>query len=188
MKAESKVKLNRGHEALVEVGAFLQHTLATYICALYLSPWLIGRWFGWFLPIMRISPVSIQGDFYLQHLELISFFPALAAGYAATRFINRKGSVWAFTAPVVLLLYKMTRFDAPHSVLTNNSMSALRYYFDIMRVMPTRVNFLTSDPERVLAQEFFTAPFYAGVAYSLGAWESREKLLTRLFTFERPGD
>jgi hypothetical protein len=46
-------------------------------------------------------------------------------------------------------------------------------------------NPLASDPVRVLAQMTITAPFYAGIAYSLGALASKHQLLTKLFTFEK---
>jgi len=54
--------------------------------------------------------------------------------------------------------------------------------------MPTFANPLASDPVRVLAQISITAPFYAGVAYSLGALVSKHQLLIKLFTFEKHGE
>jgi hypothetical protein len=33
-----------------------------------------------------------------------------------------------------------------------------------------------------------TAPFYAGIAYSLGALASKHRVLTKLFTFEKHDD
>jgi hypothetical protein len=41
-------------------------------------------------------------------------------------------------------------------------------------------NSICGDPVRVVAQLFVTAPFYAGIAYSLGALSSKYKLLTKL--------
>ena len=64
-------------------------------------------------------------------------------------------------------------------------MTALKYFFDIQKVMPTWANPLASDPERVAAQMFVTAPFYAGLAYSLGALMSKHQLLVKPFTFEK---
>ena len=56
---------------------------------------------------------------------------------------------------------------------------------DIQKVMPTFANPLASDPVRVWAQMSVTAPFYAGVAYSLGALSSQHALLSKLFKFEQ---
>jgi hypothetical protein len=39
---------------------------------------------------------------------------------------------------------------------------------------------LRKRPVRVLAQMTITAPFYAGVGYSLGAWITQQRLITKL--------
>ena len=84
------------------------------------------------------------------------------------------------------LAYKMLQYHAPSSVLVGDSMSVFTYFFHIERVMPTMTNPIASDPIRVLAQMTVTAPFYAGVAYSLGAWSATRKLITRVWlTFEK---
>jgi hypothetical protein len=82
---------------------------------------------------------------------------------------------------VLVLAYKMLRYQAPSSVLIGTSMSAFRYFFDIQTSMPTIANPTATDPFRALAQIIITAPFYAGVAYSLGALASKRKLLESLF-------
>jgi hypothetical protein len=64
-------------------------------------------------------------------------------------------------------------------------MTSIKYFFDIQKVMPTWANPLVSDPTRVAAQMFVTAPFYAGVAYSVGALIAKHELLTKLFTFDK---
>ncbi len=71
------------------------------------------------------------------------------------------------------------------TVLYGNSMTTAKYFFDILKVMPTRQNILVSYPIRVWAQMSVTAPFYAGVAYSFGALASKYMLLTKLFIFEK---
>ena len=63
----------------------------------------------------------------------------------------------------------MALFSAPSSVLFGASMSAFSYFFDIQKVMPTLANPLVSDPIRVLRQLYLTAPFYAGVGFSVGS-------------------
>jgi hypothetical protein len=166
------------------VPAFAMHTATVYIFAVHVSPWLVGRWFAWILPILQISTVTSAADWYLQHLELVSTFPALVAGYFVARRPDSLAT-WAWSIPTVVLAYKMLRYQAPSSVLVGASMSALRYFFEIERVMPTMRYATPSDPVRVLAQMTITAPFYAGVAYSFGAWVSKRELLTKLFSFRR---
>jgi hypothetical protein len=65
-------------------------------------------------------------------------------------------------------------------------MTALKFFFDSRR--RANPDPLASDPIRVWAQFSVTAPFYAGVAYSLGALASKHQLLTKLFTFEKRGE
>lgn len=47
--------------------------------------------------------------------------------------------------------------------------------------MPTFADPLASDPVRVFAQMFVTAPFYAGVAYSFGAMVEKYRLFETIF-------
>ena len=79
----------------------------------------------------------------------------------------------------------MLLYHPPSSVLYDNSTSAINYFFDIQKVMPTIRNPLASDPIRVWAQMMVTTPLYAGVAYSLGALVAKHRLVTKLFTFEK---
>jgi hypothetical protein len=173
-------------ETLVgRLGALGLHTLAVYVCAVHLSPWLVGRWFAWGARILQISATTLPADWYLQHLELASIVPAVLLGYIAAR---QSGSVatWAWGIPTLVLAYGMLRYHAPSSVLFGSSMSAVRYYFDIEHTMPTMMNPTASDPVRVLAQMTVTASFYSGVAYSLGAWSAKRQLIPKLFGFAKP--
>jgi hypothetical protein len=169
-------------------GLFLLNTALVYVFATRVSPMLVGRWFAWFAPALNIPASISSGDWYLSHLEIVAILPALVAGYIDIgRFIPsivgkriaewRSGSAgtYAWVVPTLLLLYKMWRFRPPTSVLVGPSVSAFSYLFDIQKVMPTLANPLASDPKRVLAQMYVTAPFYAGLAYSLGAlaWQRR---------------
>jgi hypothetical protein len=165
------------------IAGFGTHTVAVYVCAVHVSPWLVAHTFVWLLPILRV-PTSIPApDWYLQHLELVSTVPTLILGYLVAR---RPGSVavWAWVIPFLVLLFKMAQYDPPSSVLTGGSISTIRYFFDIQRIMPTMTNPTASDPVRVLAQMTITAPFYAGVAYSLGAWASKQQALTTFLSFK----
>ena len=46
--------------------------------------------------------------------------------------------------------------------------------------MPTFYDFRGSDPVRVAAQMTVVAPFYSGVAYSIGALTKKRKVLERI--------
>lgn len=173
-------------ETLVgRLGAFGLHTLGVYVCAVNLSPWLIGRCFAWGAGVLQISAATLPGNWYLQHLALASIVPGVLVGYIAAR---RPASVatWAWGIPTLVLAYEMLRYHAPSSVLFGSSMSAVSYYFDIEQAMPTMMNPTASDPVRVLAQMTVTASFYVGVAYSLGAWSAKRKLIAKLFGFANP--
>jgi len=182
---------------LGRVAAFGIHTVVVYAAAVQVSPWLVYHWFGWIAPVLQVSISMPATDWYLQHLEIVTVVPAMVLGYLdVTRFFpptirNYVGSasrdsvaLWAWVVPAVALGYKMSLYHAPSSVLFSSSMSATKYFFDIQKFMPTRTNYF-SDPLRVLEQMTITAPFYAGVAYCLGALASKHRLLTEVFTYEK---
>jgi hypothetical protein len=137
-------------------------------------------------------------NWYLRHFELVAIVPALAIGYiSAMRFPraivgkyvgdgrSHAVAVWVWIVPVLILAYKMALHYANSSVLYPSSISsAVKYFFDIQQVVPTVANPLAGDASRALAQLTVTAPFYAGVAYSLGALVSKRKVLTNLFRSE----
>jgi hypothetical protein len=61
----------------------------------------------------------------------------------------------------------------------------MKYFFDIVKAMPTLQDPFASDPIRAWAQMSVTAPFYAGLTYSLGALASKYRAVEKLFTFEK---
>lgn len=176
------------------LGWFLLDTFLVYVCAIHLSPILVGRWFAWIVPALGIHSSVTPENWYLRHLELATIVPAFIAGYVDLgRFlpatIGKQIATWrsgsaaslAWLIPTVLLLWHLLFFHAPVSVLYRSSMSAFGYYFDIQHVMPTLSNLLASDPVRLLSQMYVTAPFYAGVAFSIGALVWKRRLLPRVF-------
>jgi hypothetical protein len=179
------------------VAAFMLHTYIAYTCAMHLSAWLVYHWFGWVMPILHVSSSTLATDWYLQHFEVMTILPALVVGYLniahflpnTIRNFMHEGhhsiATWAWIFPTLVLLYRMQAYDGPSSVLYGSSMTSVKYFFEVVRVMPTRQRFLVSDPIRVWAQMSVTAPFYAGIAYSLGALASKHHVLTKLFTFEK---
>jgi hypothetical protein len=191
---------------LGRVVAFGLHTVVVYTSAVHLSPWMVFHWFGWVAPILQISIGMPATDWYLQHLETVTVVPAVILGYFnVTRFFpltirNYIGevpfdsvAVWAWSVPALVLGCKMLLYHAPSSVLYATSlyatsMSAIKYFLDIQKVMPTTSNPFASDPVRVLEQMTVTAPFYAGITYSLGALVSKHRLLIKLFASEKPDE
>jgi hypothetical protein len=160
--------------------AFSLHTATVYIWAIHFAPWLIGRWFAWGAPTLGRSANVGPGDWYLQHLELVSTVPALLIGYIAAHHRAESVAVWAWAVPSLVLAYKILRFHSLSSVLASTPVSGLSYFFDIQRSMPTMAHLGASDPVRVLAQMTITAPFYTGIGYSLGALASKQRLLARI--------
>jgi hypothetical protein len=148
--------------------------------------------------LLQISSRVPAQDWYLRHLEVVTIVPALIAGHInVMRFVPAivgrpiwdarfdSAVTWAWSVPTLVLLYRMLQYQAPASVLFGTSITAMKYFFDIQKVVPTWANPFASDPTRVAAQMFVTAPFYAGVAYSLGALMSKYNLLIKLFTFDK---
>lgn len=164
------------------VGAFGLHTIAVYVCAVHLSPWLVSRWFAWGAPLLQVPTVTPPGDWYLQHMELASIIPAALIGYIVARRAESVAT-WTWGIPALALVYSMLRYQAPSSVLIGTSLSTLKYFFDIQTPMPTIANPTASDPVRALAQILITAPFYAGLAYSLGAQIAKRRLIKKLLSF-----
>lgn len=176
------------------LGLFLLDTFLVYVCAIHLSPMLVGRWFAWILPALGLRGSVTPANWYLRHLELVTIIPAFIAGYLDVgRFlpatIGKRIATWrsgsaasrAWMIPTVVLLWRLLPFRAPSSVLYGSSLSAFGYYFDIQHVMPTFSNPLASDPLRVWAQMSVTAPFYAGFAFSAGALVWKRQLLPAFF-------
>jgi hypothetical protein len=170
-------------KSLVRVIAFGFHTLAVYACALFFSPWLVGRWFAWIAPVLHVSGSNSPRDWYLQHLELMSIVPALMAGY----FNARRASLatWAWIGPTIVLIYEIWQHWVTSSVLLRSPVETFTYFFHIQHRMPMLGNPTASDPVRVLNQMTITAPFYAGIAYSVGALFFKLDLIHTLFSFER---
>jgi hypothetical protein len=150
------------------------------------------------MPLLHVSFATSGPDWYLQHLELATVIPAVIVGYLDVfRFLPANWSehvdirrhdfaaTWVWVVPSLILGFRMAEYDSPHSVLIGGSTSAIAYFFDIQRTMPGWAHPLVGDPIRVWAQMTITAPFYAGVAYGLGALASRYDLLTKMFIFER---
>jgi hypothetical protein len=113
------------------IPALALHIAIVYTCALHISGYLVGRWFAWFVPVLHISTDMPGPDWYLQHLELVTIVPALIAGYInvvrfAPAIVGRpiwdarfdSAINWAWGIPTLILLYRMSQYHAPTSVLS----------------------------------------------------------------------
>jgi hypothetical protein len=171
----SQIKMKR-KSIVPSILVFAFHTLTVYICALFLAPWLVARWFLWIVPVLQIRTNIPPGDWYLQHFELINIILALILGYISAKQ-HHPFVTLAWLVPTVALMYKLIQYQHV-SVLSGSSVEALTYFFEIPQAMPSHTNPSVSDPVRVLAQMTITAPFYSGLGYSLGGLVSRLKVLT----------
>jgi hypothetical protein len=111
---------------------------------------------------------------------MVSILPALAVGYIVCIYF-RKLATWAWTLPTLILSYKLLTFADPQaSVFISHPLSRFSYYFVIVRLMPTFTDLRGSDPIRLVQQMTVVAPFYSGVAYSIGALLESHKMLERI--------
>ncbi|HUE53858.1 MAG TPA: hypothetical protein VMO80_16055 [Terriglobales bacterium] len=157
------------------VGLFALHTTTVALCSIFLAP-RVGRWLAWLLTGSATMPGA--GDYYLQHMELLAILPTLVIGYVVSRHFPRL-AIWAWTLPTIILVYNLLTFTNPsRSVMFSDPWSRFTYFFVIQRSMPVLApGFGGVDVIRVVQQMFVAAPFYSGLAYTLGALAARHNLL-----------
>lgn len=148
------------------------HTVLVYVSATRLSPMLVFRWSAWVGFSASRGYVS-GGDWYLQHLVAVTIIPAFLVGYLASHW-KPTASVWGWVLPSILLAIAMLLYTPERSIITGNMNTKFSYFFDVQHSMPTARNPFISDPKRVYFQMVLTAPFYAGIAYSVGALLARK--------------
>ena len=180
-----------------ELAWFALHVATVYVLVKFVTPWLAGWAYGKLLPFLQIHPSSSVYEFEFSHVFLFSLIPALIAGAVTARFKHKVAQlVWI--VPMAVLAYKLATFSSPHSVLYNPPSSPIwHYYFGGDFLIPQFHSWrefweaASSNPDmaRGMAQLTFTAPFYAGVAYSLAAWISMRfdlpyKVATKVEQFE----
>lgn len=166
------------------IGPFALHTAAAVICGIQLGPWLLSRWYAWVLPLTGRSNHIPTGNDYLQNFEFVSIVPAVIVGYLLARRFGRFAA-YAWVLPTLVLVYKLLTFTEPNvSVLaSSSSMTRFDYFFVIQRTTPMFTpGFGGVDPIRVAQQMTVVAPFYAGLAYSVGALAGKRHLLDRGFS------
>jgi hypothetical protein len=164
---------------------FLPHLAAVYALVEFLTPWLAGWTHGTLLPLLQHPTSSGRFEFLFSHILVLSFIPAFFSGLINARF-RHKAAQFVWLVPAAILAYKFVTFPAP-SVLQTRFPAAFHQYFGNGFVIPEFRNWRelfsiagsNSDMTRGMAQLQFTAPFYAGVGYSLAAWIGRRVELNR---------
>jgi hypothetical protein len=163
---------------------FLVHLAAVYAIVQVVTPWLAGWTHGTLLPLLRHPTSSGRFEFFFSHILAFSFIPAFLSGLINARF-KHKAARFVWLVPAIILAYKFVTFPAP-SVFQSQFSAAFHQYFGGDFLIPESHNFQelfsfgsNADEMRGMAQHQFTAPFYAGVAYSVAAWIGLRTELSR---------
>jgi hypothetical protein len=165
---------------------FVVHLATAYLLVKFCTPWLSGWTYGKLLPFLQIPSTASVWEFLFSRVLAFSFAPAFLAGLINGRF-KHQSALLVWIVPTTILVYKLITFSSPHSVLYSApESSALHYYFGGEFIIPAFHNWRDfwdaagSNPDmaRGMAQLTFTAPVYAGFAYSLAAWISMRWDLT----------
>jgi hypothetical protein len=168
------------------IGPFALHTATAALFGVHLGPWLLSRWYVWIMPLLGMSSHTPTANDQFEHFELASIVPALVAGYLLARYFGGLAQ-YAWILPTIILAYKLLTFaDAQTSVIAPHPWIRWEYFFVIQRTAPSFTpGFGGVDPIRTVDQMFVVAPFYAGLAYSAGAFAANHDLLGRIFGSSR---
>lgn len=185
-RASSRDKLPWHSASGWQILWFLLHLAAVYAIVKFCTAWLAGWTRGTFLPLVGQPTTSSGFEFLFSHLFVFSSIPAFAAGLANARF-KHKVAEFVWLVPAVILTYKFLTFPTVSVLLQSQSSAPFHQYFGGGFSIPDfrdSHEFWTvvrSNPDilRGMAQLDITAPFYAGVAYSLATWIDRRTELSR---------
>jgi glucan phosphoethanolaminetransferase (alkaline phosphatase superfamily) len=164
---------------------FVLHMAAVYamvnFCTVPLAAWTAGT----LLPLLQHPTSSGSFQFLYSHILAFSFTPAFLAGLTNARF-KHKVAQFVWFVPAVILAYKFVTFPAPSVWQSQFSGAFHQYFAGAFSIREFRNwddfwSIVRSNPDmmRGLAQQTFTAPFYAGVGYSVAAWIGRRSDLNR---------
>ena len=152
------------------------HVAAVYLIVNVTTLWLAGRVHDTLLPLIQQRPPAESSfQFAFSHLLFFSFFPALIVGFAYAQWWPHRVALFVWAVPFVILAYKFFAF--PVGVFENRFVVAFHEYFGSGFVIGEFHSYrelfaLATSPEmrRGMQQLNFTAPLYAGIAYSIGTW------------------
>jgi hypothetical protein len=164
---------------------FALHLAVVYFSARECTPWFAGRFHDLIVPLFHPEDTVSRLQYLFSHLLAFSFVPGFLAGLASYK--NRHAAaMFVWVIPASVLAYQF--FTFPASIFQSRAVTAWHEYFGGGFVVPEYRDYLemfilgarNSDMVRGMDQARFTAPFYAGVAYSLASF-----LSTRLARFFR---
>ena len=111
-------------------------------------------------------------EFVFSNLFLFSFFPALLVGFAYAQWYPHRVALFVWAIPFVILAYQFLTFPTPLD--PGDFRAPFHEYFGggffIPQVHSYRELFALDDMRRGMLQLTVTAPVYAGVGYSIGAF------------------
>ncbi|HYN15026.1 MAG TPA: hypothetical protein VES66_04460 [Terriglobales bacterium] len=170
--------------ALWQAIRFVFHLGCVYLVALYGTAWLTARFRVWVLPLFDHEPVS-SFQFFYSHLLVFNFVSASIAALAYSRYRHRV-ACYVWIVPAAILAYKFLTFGIviSHSVFGTSVQkagvyeSAFHHYFGGAFSIPEYYSYRelfaiaasNPDMQRGVDQYHFTAPFYAGAAYSMATY------------------
>jgi hypothetical protein len=169
----------------VQVLRFALHLATVYAITTFCTSRLAVWTHGTLLPLLREPSSSTSSEFLFSHLLAFSFVPAFTVGLINARF-KHKVAQFVWLVPTVILFFKFLSFRST-SVLHSQLSLAFHHYFGGGFLIPefrdwhdfwTTVG-SNSDLKRAMAQLSFTAPFYAGIGYSVATWIGRRTNLIR---------
>ncbi|HJT00101.1 MAG TPA: hypothetical protein VJ756_13500 [Terriglobales bacterium] len=156
---------------------FVLHLMAVYLIVQFLTMWVAGRVHDFVLPfVLQHQPTVSSFQFAFSHLFAFSFFPAVAVGFMYSEWFRHHVALLIWIVPFVVLAYKFASF--PSSLFQNHFAVAFHEYFASGFMIPKFHSYHelfeavgeNPDMARGMQQLHYTAPVYAGLGYSLGAW------------------
>lgn len=153
---------------------FVVHLAVVYLIVNWLTAWLAGWFQGSLLPMLGWPKSESQFQFLFSHILAFSFVPAFLIALTNVRF-KQTVVAYVWLVPTIILSFKLLTFSTP-SIFQSHASSTFHQYFGGGFSIPEYRNLQefwsiaasNADMERGLVQMRFTAPFYAGVAYSIG--------------------
>jgi hypothetical protein len=126
--------------------------------------------------LRHLALLTIAISLVAGYVDLARFLPAVVGKQIAGRRFTSPAT-WVWIIPAAILLYDILQFRASSSSVFGPSMPVFSYFFDI--------DPLVGNWARMRAQMVVTAPFYAGVGYSLGALAWKHRLLPKLISLAK---
>lgn len=162
---------------------FFPHLAAVYAAVELCTPWLAGWTRGTLLPLLQYPISSGRFEFFFSPIFAFSFIPAFLCGLINARF-KHKAPQFVWPVPAAILAHEFATLPA-RPVFQSQFSAAFHQYFGGFLV-PEYHNWqdfwsiaVSNDVTRAMAQLKFTAPFYAGIGYSVAVWLGLRTQLNR---------